>query len=79
MIVVRVSGTRTRCRICTKPPKISWIQIDHCNELAMSPFLGRERGAEVVVRIHGAILDFNVPQLQGDSTSDNYSALLNIP
>ena len=33
----------------------------------------------VVVRIRDAILGFNVPQLQGDSTSDNYSALLNVP
>ena len=33
----------------------------------------------MVVRIRGAILGFNGPQLQGDSTSDNYSALLNVP
>ena len=33
----------------------------------------------MVVRIRGAILGFNGPQLQRDSTSDNYSALLNVP
>ena len=27
MQVVRVSGTQTKCRIWTKPPKISWIQM----------------------------------------------------